>query len=169
MDIVSHGLWGGVAFGRKKKSDFYLAFFFGILPDLLSFGVHTIAIFLGLSPRIDWSHGHPSMDEIPAYVHNLYNVSHSLVIFTIVFTMIWVIRKKTFLPFLAYGLHLLVDIPTHSTKFFATPFLWPLSDYRFNGWQWGQPMIFIPNVVLLFSAYIIWFIAWKKKKTQAMG
>jgi hypothetical protein len=36
MDVISHGLWGGVAFGRKNKKYFWWSFGFGIMPDLLS-------------------------------------------------------------------------------------------------------------------------------------
>ncbi len=38
MDIFSHGLYGGVAFGRISKRDYITAFLFGIAPDLLAFG-----------------------------------------------------------------------------------------------------------------------------------
>ena len=39
MDIVSHGLWGAIAFGRKSRSSFWLAFLIGLAPDLFSFGI----------------------------------------------------------------------------------------------------------------------------------
>ncbi len=39
MDIVSHGLWGALAFGRSSRPSFWLAFVIGFAPDLLSFGV----------------------------------------------------------------------------------------------------------------------------------
>jgi hypothetical protein len=164
MDIFSHGLWGGIAFGRKKRSFFLLGVLFGMLPDLLSFGVHTAAIFLGFCPPVDWSKGHhPTMGDIPFFVHILYDISHSLVIFIIIFAMIWFIRKKPFIPFLAYGFAVALDIPTHSLRFFATPFLWPLSNYRFDGISWGHPFIFIPNVIFLVTAYIMWYF---RKKSQ---
>lgn len=48
MDIISHGLWGGIAFGRKNKKDFWQSFAFGVMPDLLAFGVLTVATTLGV-------------------------------------------------------------------------------------------------------------------------
>jgi hypothetical protein len=39
MDILSHGLYGGVAFGRESRKKYLIAFLFGVGPDLLSFGV----------------------------------------------------------------------------------------------------------------------------------
>ena len=39
MDILSHGLWGAIAFGRRNRPSFWLAFVIGLAPDLLSFGI----------------------------------------------------------------------------------------------------------------------------------
>lgn len=160
MDILSHGLWGGIAFGRKNKRDFWWSFGIGMMPDLLSFGILTVATALGLSTRPDWG-GHPLDAMIPTYVHSLYNITHSLVIFVTVFAAVCLIRKKPFWPLLAWGLHVMMDIPTHTTEFFATPFLWPLSTVRVSGISWGHPMIMIPDIILLFVLYI-WFFIIKK-------
>ena len=78
MDIVSHGLWGALAFGRKNRTSFCLAFAIGLAPDLFSFGVLWTAAMLGLSAEPDFSHGTPSESTIPLYVHHLYDVTHSL-------------------------------------------------------------------------------------------
>ena len=53
----------------------------------------------------------------------------------------------------AWGLHVVMDIPLHSADFFPTPFLWPLSEWTFNGWEWMTPSILIPNVLLLILLY----------------
>lgn len=166
MDIVSHSLWGGVTFGRKNKRNFYLALLFGFLPDMFSFGILWIANILGLSQRPDWSQGTPAESLIPDYIHNLYNTTHSLVIFILVFALVWFFRKKPFWPMGAWGLHILIDIPSHSLAFFATPFLWPISNYQFNGIGWGDPIIFFPNVILLIGAYIAWFVFNKTKREK---
>jgi len=72
MDFVSHGLWGSIAFGRKNRSSFGLAFAIGMAPDLFSFGVLYVAAAFGLSPKPDFSHGTPPESTIPQYVHYLY-------------------------------------------------------------------------------------------------
>ena len=41
MDIVSHGLWGALAFGRKNRRSFWLAFGIGLAP-LSSIGGHIV-------------------------------------------------------------------------------------------------------------------------------
>jgi hypothetical protein len=163
MDIISHGLYGGIAFGRKSKFSYWKAFFFGVLPDLLSFGIFTTFTVLGLASGPDWTSGPPDPSAIPGYVHQLYDVTHSLVVALGVFGLVWLVTKKPMLELLAWPLHILVDIPTHSSEFFPTPFLWPLSDFSIDGVSWGQPIIFIPNVLLLIALYT-WFWSRKSKR-----
>lgn len=168
MDIVSHGLWGGVAFGRKNKNNYWLAFLFGVFPDVFSFGILFMANILGIGSGPHYSNGRPDFALIPGYVSQLYDITHSLVIFAFVFGVVWFFRKKPFWPLAAWGLHILVDIPSHSLAFFATPFLWPFSGYRFDGINWGNPIIFIPNVFLLMISYLTWlFYFIKRRKISA--
>lgn len=167
MDIVSHGLWGGLALGRASRRSFWTAFGFGTLPDLFSFGlvfangllVHGLDFFNGL--------GHPPAPSlIPAYVYSLYNATHSLVVFALVFGLVWLMRGKPLMELGAWGLHIAVDIFTHSEAFFPTPFLWPLSDLRVDGVPWSDPRIFFSNVLLLAALYA-WFFLRRKRKAPA--
>lgn len=153
MDIFSHGLWGGVALGRKQKSLYWWSFGFGMMPDLLSFGVYTVANFFSLVSGPEWN---PAL--IPQSVHVLYSITHSFVIFVPIFGLVWFLRKKPFLPLLAWSLHILVDIPTHSASFFPTPFLWPVSNIIVDGVSWARPIVFYPDVVLLVVVYLVWWI-----------
>jgi hypothetical protein len=164
MDIASHGLWGGIAFGRKNKKRFWLAFVFGILPDLLSFGIFTIATFLGISERPEFRNGPPDPSRIPQYIYTLYDLTHSLITFLVIFAVLWIIFRKPIWEFCAWGLHILMDIGTHSTAFFPTPFLWPFSDFRVNGIPWSHPIIMIPNIILLIVIYSWWYFLKKKKQ-----
>lgn len=168
MDIVSHGLWGAIAFGRKSRSSFRLAFVFGLAPDLLSFGILWAAASLGFSEKPDFSHGTPPESSIPQYVHHLYNVTHSFVVFLIVFLLIWFLLKRPLWELSAWGLHVLLDVPTHSFAFFPTPVLWPLFNWKFDGWQWSTPDILIPNYVVLSLLYA-WFLSqtYRTKRRQA--
>lgn len=157
MDIVSHGLWGAIAFGRTRRSSYWLAFVIGLAPGLLSFGVLWVAAMLGFSEKPDFSHGTPPESSIPHYVHHLYNVTHSFVVFLIVFLLVWFHLKRPLWELGAWGLHVLIDVPTHSYAFFPTPLFWPLSDWKFNGWPWMTPEILIPNFVLLLLLYAWYF------------
>ncbi len=169
MDIFSHGLYGGLAFGRQAKKYYWLSFFFGVLPDLFSFGIFTVLVWLGLSQGVDWGSNLPPESSIPAYVHILYNVTHSLITAAVVIGLVALISQKLPRYLLAWPLHICVDIFTHSRAFFATPFLWPLSNYRFDGANWGSPMVFIPNVILLIILYATWWLRRRSCKSQAVS
>lgn len=161
MDIISHGLWGSITFGRHNKKSFWLSFFLGIGPDFFAFGLFFLSVIAGLASRPDFSHEPPHARDIPSYIYHLYNISHSLVVFIAVFFLIWAIRRRPLWEFLAWGLHILLDIPTHSYQFFPTPFLWPLSGFQVNGIPWSRPEIFVPNVILLVGIYG-WFFVKKR-------
>lgn len=166
MDIISHGLWGGIALGRTSRKSFWTACLFGMAPDFFSFGLvftsglltHGLDFFNGL-------HHPPDPALIPAYVHTLYNVTHSLVVFAAVFGLVWLLRGKPLLEMGAWGLHLTMDIFTHSEAFFPTPFLWPLSNAHFDGLPWADPLIYIPNVLMLAVLYA-WFFLKRKRANR---
>jgi len=163
MDFLSHGLWGGIALGRGSRRSFWTAFGFGVAPDLFSFGLvfanglltHGLDFFNGL--------GHPPEPAaIPAYVYTLYNATHSLAVFAAVFALVWWLRGRPLWELGAWGLHIAVDIFTHSAEFFPTPFLWPLSDARVNGVPWSDPRIFFSNLLALTLVYGGW--AWWRRR-----
>ncbi len=170
MDIISHGLWGGIAFGQRKKSYYFLALFFGMAPDLFSFGIFTVLVWLGIEQGVNWSAGVPPMSAIPNYVHVLYNLTHSLVVASAVILFIYLLKKKVFWPLLAWPLHIFFDIFSHSTDFFPTPFLWPIKNYYINGIAWSTPWVFVSNWLLLLLIYGVFIIFYflKKKKNEKL-
>src|SRR5882762_5620867 len=95
MDTLSHGLWGGAVFGQKKGV-WTWAFFWGMAPDLFSFG----PFFLTHVPMViqRWSSAHrmepPDPHIIPAYVYHAYNVTHSLVIWAVLAARVWAYQRK---------------------------------------------------------------------------
>ncbi len=153
MDILSHGLWGGAALGKKKR-EFWTAFAFGALPDFVPFGTFVaVSAVAGALPF--WGMKQPAMADIPAYVTGLYAVTHSFVTFGVAFALAWIVRKrKVWTPMWAWALHIAMDIPGHSSKFFGTPFLWPLSNYQFDGRAWSHsPLLLSLNFGGLALAY----------------
>ncbi len=163
MDIFSHGLYGGVAFGKRSKREYATAFLFGVGPDLFSFGILFLAGILGFT-KMPFGRPEPgNYPVIPEYVHDLYDMTHSFVIYAIFFSILWALGKHAFAKLtLGWPLHILVDIPTHSSEFFPTPFLWPVSDYSVNGIPWSTPAIFIPNVIIILGLYGYWYFKRKK-------
>jgi hypothetical protein len=170
MDIISHGLWGSAFLGTNKKQNFWPAFAFGMFPDLLAFSVPFITMIISLlSGDIGvFTNGRPHyIDSIPPYVHSFYNIGHSLVVFLLFFGIVWFIQKKPYIPMIAWSIHIILDIFTHGKEIFPTPFLWPLSDYKFDGMPWSSPYIFFPNIIALIVVYIVIFIYKRRKGKTA--
>ncbi len=154
---------GGVGFGRKSKQTFWLAFFFGVMPDLFSFGIFFIQRLLTDGFNLEHS-GPPDLATIPAYVSSLYNITHSFFVFAFIFGLVWILRKRPLTALFAWSFHIFLDMFTHSTAFFPTPFLWPFSDYRIDGISWGHPYIFFTNVAFLVLIYVVWFFEQRKQR-----
>lgn len=164
VSVSTHGRRLSWTVGRDRvwsqsRFSYWLAFAIGLAPDLLSFGVLWIAAILGLSPKPDFSHGTPPESTIPTYVHHLYDVTHSLVVFLVVFLVVWLVRRHPRWELGAWGLHVIMDVPTHSSMFFPTPLWWPLAAWKFDGWPWMTPGILVPNVVILVILYGGWFLS----------
>jgi len=156
MDFVSHALWGGITFGRRSRKTFLIAVGISLLPDLLTEGLFGALYLLNVGNMPGWEHGHPDITAYPLWAQNFYNFTHSFIVFILAFLLIWMLVRKPVWIIAAWGLHILIDIPTHSVELFPTPFLWPLSDYKFDGVGWHNPIIFGVNALLLLGVYFLW-------------
>ena len=150
MDTLSHALWGKAVFGYRKYK--WLPLFFGVLPDLSSFGIYFI--FNLIAHPTTMKLGKPELSEIPSWVFSLYNFSHSMVIAMIFILFVYTLKRKFFFPMLAWPLHIIIDFFTHSIEYFPTPIFWPLSNYRFDGIPWSNPYIMVINIVCIFLIFI---------------
>ncbi|MAG47998.1 hypothetical protein CL617_05310 [archaeon] len=158
MDIFAHGFWSYAIFHRRSYA--LKAVLAGILPDIVSFGPHfLLSIFAGTFTR-----GKPGIETISDSTFMLYNFTHSFIIFIFVALLIFIITKKVYLWLLAWPLHTFVDIFTHSTDFFPTPFLFPLSSYKFDGHAWGNKYFMIANYSVLIIVYLLIFYYSRKRK-----
>lgn len=164
MDILAHSLWtnlGRDCFVKKsnKKVSRFWSIFFGIFPDLFAFTPIFIwailnKVFLRPEDIEPASNNHLWINNL---THNLYNISHSLIIFGIIFLIIYLIKKKIYFSLLGWPLHILIDIPTHSYKFYPTPFLWPISDFKINGISWGTTWFMVLNYSSLLILYLVFY------------
>ena len=160
MDVLSHGLWGGLPFLKKGRKRYGTAVAFGMLPDILAFFPYTPQAWLaGRAVRAhgDWSQP-PDPGVFPDYVFIFYRFTHSLVVFAAFFFLVWRTRRKAYGEMWSWGFHVLTDIPTHTLKFFPTPFLWPIANLYVDGFAWGVPPFTWVNYALLCCAYGIWYI-----------
>ena len=150
MDTLSHALWGRGFFGFKVKP--YWSLFFGALPDLFSFGIYFfLNLFFNIS---DFKFGKPELNELPTYVFNLYDVTHSMVIALICILIVYFFVNKNFaFAMLGWPLHIMLDFPFHTADFFPTPILWPIFDVQFNGISWSTPYIWFSNIAGILILY----------------
>ena len=156
MDTLAHGLWGGAFFGQRRDSPWKWAFWLGMCPDLFSFGPYFTTHLPEIWHR--WSNhqfGRPEHMLIPSYVYHAYNVTHSLVVWAVLFGIVWYYRGRIFWPLAAWGFHILCDIPLHSLRFFPTPYLWPFPTPFFNGIPWASGRFMLINYGLISVAYLI--------------
>jgi len=153
-----------MAAGWQRR--FGLAFLFGIAPDMCSFGALTIIRVV----QGTFSPGKPSLESLPGWLYITYNFSHSLIIIGALWLVLWFTAREISIPFLAWPLHILCDIPTHSRAFFATPFLYPISDYTFNGFSWAQRWFMILNYSCLLAMALAWiYYRHRRRKLAVLG
>ena len=167
MEILAHTLWTTAAARKvnavaKKKGKIYKlnlvwTAFWGIFPDLFAF---TIPFFISfwkvISGQQDFGSfatRHQVADGFNLS-HTLYFYSHSLVLWALVFIIVWALLRRPPWVLIAWAFHILIDIPSHAIGFFPTPFLFPISDYRFPyGVAWSTPWFMIVNYIAL---AIVW-------------
>ncbi len=187
MDIFAHTLWAAAAAKGANKNKKIVeknkrplragwAAFWGVAPDLFAFGLPLLALFYFLIiGEVDISnfasHHFNALPESASWISTLpsflYQISHSLVIFSAVFLIIWAIRRRPYYEMLGWALHILIDIPSHAANFYPTPFLWPVSDFKFlYGISWGNHWYMIINYSCLLAVYTYFF--WKSKKGKAL-
>jgi hypothetical protein len=168
MDVVSHGFWGYGSLRWKGKKAAWAGFAAGVAPDLLFFIPSRIerimengwAAALSGPPRDPaiWKADGPPMPlEFLETYHRYYTKTHNLVIVALVVALLFLFKRPKW-AWLAvpYSLHILFDLPTHER--FTTPIFYPLSDWTFVGWSWGNPWIFFPNwfAVIAFVCWMEW-------------
>ena len=108
MDIFAHGLWAGAA-GKsvniktgKKKIHVPLLVFWGVFPDLFAFTIPFIWMFyLATFGGVGFEQFHPpdepaKQNSFPLFglAHSLYNISHSIPIFLLLFGVVFFIFRR---------------------------------------------------------------------------
>lgn len=173
----------------KKPLNFWWAAFWSVFPDIFAFAILFVWLFgnviFGDLKLSDWPKPEamePMALKISPWVYQLtnffYNFSHSILIFFIIFAgALLISRKPTWelggppnqgrgspIPWEMGGwlIHILIDIPTHSYQFYPTPFLWPVSGFKFDGFSWGTPWFLVLNYSLILLVYIFFRLRNKK-------
>lgn len=166
MDVFSHALWTNILYTKARRYALW-GVLFGVLPDFVSFGPLFLqrAFFPEDAPHIQWGSRDPS--QIPQYIYTLYNWTHSLAVFFAVFAVSLFIFRRIWWPMFGWGFHILIDIFTHTSRFFPTPFLWPVSNFKVSVVSWGNPIFLTVNVALLASVYFSLYIIRRRRKMRS--
>jgi hypothetical protein len=181
MDIFSHGLWAaaayrGVNLKYKTKLRLWWPALWAVFPDFFAFTIPFVwmifSLLTGERQLSDFPHPkdaepmQPDTIWVFKFSSALYTYSHSIFIFAIVFGLVWLIARRPVWTMGGWLIHILMDIPTHSYKFYPTPFLWPVSSYKFDGISWGQPWFMAVDASLLIIIYLVlfWPAKWRFKK-----
>jgi membrane-bound metal-dependent hydrolase YbcI (DUF457 family) len=154
MDIISHALWANLVFKELPIEQKNLAVIFGIVPDIISFSFITGKHFIQKTMHFT----DPPLSVIPKRVFKLYNFTHSLVIWLAIFFILYLIGSKWWaIAFCGWGLHILLDIFTHTSAYFPTPILWPFSRFHFSGINWSNKRFMMFNYGVLLFLYLVFY------------
>ena len=165
MEIIAHGLWAAAAAITATRSTSVRlragwTAWWGVFPDVVAFGPLIAAgLWLRLAggPNAASVDGHslpPALIGLP-----LYAASHSLIVFASVFAVTAILARRIVFEMLGWLLHILIDIPTHSFSYYATRFLWPISDFRIDGIPWWTPWFWTATYAAL---AVVYFLLWRK-------
>ena len=124
MNIVAHGLWGAALTPKKHSKELKWSVFWSIFPDIPFLAVFIpYAIWNYLFVFSDWS-------DLPKIIFYIYGITHSLIVWGLISVGLLIFKKWRW-PILFWLLHILADIPGHTS--FQTPFLFPVSEFKFQG------------------------------------
>ncbi|MBI2052655.1 MAG: hypothetical protein HYT34_00190 [Candidatus Ryanbacteria bacterium] len=168
MDVFAHGLWTGALYTyaqKKQKRPLKVgwAVFWGVIPDLFAFTPVFTWIFWQLVFNGSWygnmdvRHMEPAMrDTIPIFrlTSDLYSISHSVIIFLAVLGAVLFLRRRIPWEIGGWLLHIFIDVPTHTYRFYPTPVLWPLFGWQFSGIAWSTPWFMFVNYLAIALVYI---------------
>src|SRR3989344_8761006 len=142
MDYFAHGFWSYILFHWIRRPIY--AVLFGLLPDTVAWVPY---IFYRLI--IGDTFGAPLVEQIPAWVFFMYGLGHSLIISAAVIIIIAIAVRKIPYTMLAWPIAIIIDLLTHTRDYLPTPFLWPVSDWKFPGISWGNGLFMIINYSLI--------------------
>lgn len=165
MEIVAHGLWAAAAaITAKRRTDVRVrvawTVWWAAFPDVLAFAPPVVVglwLRLASGPNAGSANGH----GLP-HVHlglPLYQAGHSLIVFLLAFGLTTILARRIVFEMLGWLLHIAIDIPTHSFSYYATRFLWPVSDFRIDGIAWWTPWFWAATYAAL---AVVYFVMWKK-------
>jgi hypothetical protein len=147
MDTIGHALWTYIIYIAHPKK--WWAVLIGVAPDIVSFIPHLFFEH--------FSGGQAVFDLV-------YQYTHSLIIFAIVFAAIWLFTKSTPLILGAWGIHIVFDIFTHPFSYYPTPYLFPFNSPEVLAIDYRSTTFLVINYAILASIFLYLYFIKKKSK-----
>ena len=132
MDLLTHAFLTRKFVG--KRPHVVLA---GIGPDVPWYLTYPVWVIVQGKARHVLATG--EWPDPPRWIETLHHVSHSLPVAlagSAVVRMLYSRWPRKGL--IAWALHIAIDVPTHSCRFWGPRFLWPLSNVAVDGVPWAE-------------------------------
>lgn len=113
----------------------------GILPDIPFYAVYPAWVMRQGGLRLALADN--KWPDPPLWLDRIHHALHSLPMILLL-SVIFGKRLPRYI-FAAWGLHVIVDIPTHSKKSWGPRFLWPLANVSVDGMSWVDVVIRMIN------------------------
>jgi hypothetical protein len=168
VDVIAHGLWAGAAGtwlarrnGISVRSMAAWSVALAAAPDLVQM-LPVLAWSLTQEAPISVLYAHiaASPGEGPALLplvhalsHHAHCAFHSVVVAAAVTLIVWRVRPGWLIPLTGWWLHILMDIPTHSSDYYPVPFLYPLTYWSISGVAWTAPWMLALNYAAIALVY----------------
>jgi hypothetical protein len=152
MDIVAHGLWVGIgiAVARRKhdipRGTALVTLGAAMAPDLVQLlpvlfaavsrpdGMAVLRAYITALPGFE-----PTLPPWAAVLtDHLHCVMHSAVVAGVVTAAVWWLTRSIRLPLLGWWSNIVIDVFTHSAKFYPAPVLYPFTQRGFDGIAWNE-------------------------------
>jgi hypothetical protein len=185
MDELAHVLYTGAIFRiinlKRKilpKIKVWQGILWGLFPDLLAFTIPSIVLLYNLILATITKSSNATNENVAhqlfsnssplfTFTMSLYTLGHSIIIFLIIFGITYLIFKKPTWVMAGWLIHILIDIPSHS-GYWATKFLWPISNVSLEGYAWWtNGKLVLISYILILIIYMYLFYINKKKKIQS--
>ena len=121
MDTLSHALWGRGLFGYRGSR--WLPIFFGVFPDLLSFG--TLFVIRIIKGDLNYS-GLPTLESLlqlepfPGWIFVMDNITHSFVTAFFFISIMYYFKRELVWPMLSWPFHIVLDFAFHTKELFLS-------------------------------------------------
>lgn len=163
MDILAHALWAGVGTavaGRRIPISRPAAVgivALAVLPDIVQLfpllplvvaGDGTLAMLRAFVLAVPGQE--PTLPPIVALLsHHLHCIMHSAVVAGLVTLLLWLPHRRFWIPLAGWWGHIVIDVFTHSTAYYAVPVLYPFTERGFDGLAWNEPWFLALNYIAL--------------------